>query len=175
MEAGGDIPTNFDPSALFSSMPGMGNIPTGGAGANQAAPAPAPVKSRATMIMDLTWTLIHFVSNLVLALYLGLHKSHEIAFNENGDIEATAVGEVPSSARLLWYFATLQLILQSSKFFFEARVPPPPSKIVSLASFLPQPFSSYIIMGVRYVRIVQTILQDFCLLLFIAGIASYFN
>lgn len=175
MEAGGDIPTNFDPSALFASMPGMGNIGAGGPGASQAPPPPVAVKSRATVMMDLTWTLIHFVSNLVLAFYLGLHKSHEIAFNENGEVEATAVGEVPSSARLLWYFATLQLILQSSKFFFEARVPPPPSKIVSLASFLPQPFSGYVIMGVRYVRIIQTILQDFCLLLFIAGIASYFN
>lgn len=175
MEAGGDIPTNFDPASLFSSMPGMGNLPAGGAGATQAPQQPAPTKSRTTLAIDLTWTLIHFISNFVLAFYLGLHKSHEIEFKDNGEVEATAIGDVPSSARLLWYFATLQLILQSSQFFLETRVPPPPSKIVSLASFLPQPFSGYIINGVRYVRIIQTISQDFCLLLFIAGVASYFN
>lgn len=175
MEGGGQpSEMNFDPSALFANMPGMGNL--GGAtdgGIPSQSPAVAPTVSRASLIADLSWTLIHVLSSLLLALYVGLHRGNKIAFNDDESVEASV--EAASPARLLWYFATLELVLQSSRFFLEHKLPPPPSKIAGYASLLPQPFAGYIITGLRYLRIIKTIAQDFCILLFIAGIASMFQ
>ena len=172
---GSGMPMDFDPSKLFASMPGMSGLEgMNSAGAGSASqPVPAVGSSRTNKIVDLSWTLVHFLSNFLLAIYLGLHRGNNINFTAEDSVEASA--EETSPARLLWYFATLELILQSSRFFLETRVPPAPSKIVSYASLLPQPFAGYIITGVRYLRIIQTIAKDFCLLLFIAGVASFLN
>lgn len=163
---------DFDPSALFASMPGMGNLggpPPGAAGAGPTSSPQALGVTRSSLIADLSWTVIHIVSSLLLALRIGLHRGN-VLLNEDGSVDAAA--SLGSPTKFLWYFATLELVLQSSRFFLEARLPPPPSKIASYASLLPQPFAGYIITGLRYIRIVRVIAQDFCILLFIAGVAS---
>lgn len=169
----GGMPMDFDPSKLFASMPGMGNFE---GMSNPGAPPPptmAPAPSRANVVADLIWTLVHLISMITLAMYAGLHKGGKVIFNDEDSIEASVTEASP--ARLLWYFATAELILQTSRFFMEAHLPPAPSKIANYASLLPQPFAGYIITGLRYLRILRTMAQDFCLLLFIAGVASYLN
>lgn len=173
----GGMPMDFDPSKLFAGMPGMGNLASlasqGAAAGGMSSPPLAPSSSRADLVAKTSWTIVHFLCTVFLAIYVGLHRGSNITFIDEDSVQASV--EDVSSARLLWYFATLELVLQSSRFFLEARLPPAPSKIASYASLLPQPFAGYIITGVRYLRIIRTIAQDFCLLLFIAGVASYFN
>lgn len=164
-EQGAEMPTDFDPSSLFASLPGMGNIPTGDIPSQQTVDV-----SQNTLSTNLAWTLLHFFSHLFLAFYVGLHNSTDFIYGDESNIGDAS--EIISS-RVFLYFATLQLILQSARFFFEAQIPPPPSMMISIVSMLPQPFSQYILTGLRYIRIAKTIVQDFCVLIFVAGIASY--
>lgn len=133
---------------------------------------------------DIFWSLIHFLIFLSLAIISGftfsqLRKTTTISVNEKIDEgsstileSADQVPETYSPSKLLWYFSTLELVLQTTRFFLENGAPPADSKITKLAVYLPHPFSGYLYTGARYIRMVRTIVQDFCLLLFVSGLYS---
>lgn len=180
----GGKPQDFnDFASQFASMMGMANPVAGGDGSGVASPgfadtplSPPPVPEPKSRRADLLWTALHFVMFLVLALSSRLVFSQAQQFSEQDVDLLYASSENPNAAaspsRLLWHFSTLELILQTSRFFLEHGAPPADSKLTKFASYLPHPFSSYLYTSARYVRMVKTIVQDFCLLLFVAGLYS---
>ncbi|ANB15069.1 hypothetical protein AWJ20_2689 [Sugiyamaella lignohabitans] len=165
----GDLPA--DPlaalSAMFGGADGAGGaFPFGDAGAGgfpgMAGNGPTGQKS-ATPVRksDVLWTLVHIVTSISLTVYFLLSRKAAIATNS-----------VPSSvsSSLVVLFCTAQVALHSARFVLEKGSPPSNSKIVSLASFLPNPFRQYVILLARYLHIGRVIVEDLCITLFVIGI-----
>ncbi|KAH8551709.1 hypothetical protein BGW37DRAFT_519984 [Umbelopsis sp. PMI_123] len=122
------------------------------------------------------WTLIHFVTMSLLGIYAVIsefkitgssHFAH-LMLNKEPD----SVFPYGPSFPLFWYFVTLELILQSSRLFYQKGQPPQSSILGSIAAYLPPPFSTGILLFLRYSLIWKCLVNDCCLLLFIVGMAQ---
>ncbi|VVT50416.1 uncharacterized protein SAPINGB_P002752 [Magnusiomyces paraingens] len=189
---GMSVPTSSNGSG-FSEPPST-PFPFGAQQQQQPPPPVTPEPSPKSSRTDLLWTALHFVVFSVLAITSGLVFSQRRQFTEldivrineyydpsfeylapPADNALDSASEAPPNLippKLLWYFSTLELVLQTSRFFIERGAPPADSKLTKFASYLPHPFNTYLYTGARYARMVKTIVQDFCLLLFIGGIYS---
>ncbi|CED83682.1 hypothetical protein [Phaffia rhodozyma] len=164
--AGGLFPPGFDPSA---GTEGQQDLMYSG------------VKSR----MDRVFTIAHFLGVLGLVVFVlgwweptvrerrartgfvGEWDRGNLAWNDKG-----AGVELP----VFWAFATLSLILQTTRvMLFRSR--PPPSKLLSLASpflpFLPAQLKGYLFTASRYISMVTQFGQDLCLLLFCVALGRW--
>lgn len=176
-------------ASQFASMMGMPAPPQNNAGGAGAPPVPPPPPvTPKSKFNDMVWTAIHFFLFTFLALFSGLTLSRATPFSDYEILSATEYDELSDTevdpnilalrglknSKLFLYFCTFELILQTTRFFLEKGAPPAGSMISTVASYLPQPFSGYLYTGARYIRIVGTIFQDFCVLLFVAGISTLF-
>lgn len=170
-------------ASQFASMMGM---PANGPNAPGSSNIPPPTAVPKSQKADLMWMILHFVVFVFLAITAGFGFSQLSAFgnvdvginNQSGDknVEPNALMlNTYSSSKLMWYFSTAELILQSTRFFIEKGAPPADSIIVTIANYIPYPFNEYFYNGARYIKMLRVIMQDFCVVLFVAGICSYFN
>lgn len=77
--------------------------------------------------------------------------------------------------QLFWYFALMELLLQSTRFLLEKGRPPQGSLLTKVAGFLPAPFSTYLSTLARYSVFLWAILADAGVVIFALGIASWWN
>lgn len=176
-------------ASQFASMMGMPNGagvgPDGAASPGAGIPSPTfttTVSTPKSRKADFFWILIHLVVFTFLALSSGFTFSQLSKFppeHSLGDIDGNSEPIVQittySASKLLLYFSTFELILQSTRFFLENGAPPADSTIAKFANYIPHPFNEYLYTGARYIKMVRTIVQDFCWLLFIGGLYSVFS
>lgn len=76
---------------------------------------------------------------------------------------------------MFWYFAVMELLLQSGRFMLEKGRPPQGSMLTTVAGFLPPPFNTYLATLARYSVFLWTILADAGIVIFVLGVASQWN
>ncbi|KAF8539928.1 hypothetical protein BDD12DRAFT_835998 [Trichophaea hybrida] len=123
---------------------------------------------------DMWWTVLHTLGAIVLSLWAlksnpGVFDGTEISRTESANL---ARSEKP---QLFWYFALMELLLQSGRFLLEKGRPPQGSMLTTVAGFLPPPFSIYLSTLARYSVFLWTILADAGVVIFALGIASWWN
>jgi hypothetical protein len=69
----------------------------------------------------------------------------------------------------------MELLLQSTRFLLEKGRPPQGSMLTTIAGFLPQPFSTYLSTLARYSVFLWAILQDAGVVIFVLGMAAWWN
>ncbi|KAK9248016.1 hypothetical protein V1506DRAFT_484623 [Lipomyces tetrasporus] len=115
------------------------------------------------------WRAVHIVSIILLGIYatigLGVKGSQmsrvESLGNRNGMV--------------FWYFATIELLLQSSRLLIEKGRSPSKSIFTKVAAYIPPPYSSYLHLAAQYTHIVANVITDFCLFLFLLGIYAWWQ
>ena len=124
------------------------------------------------------WQMIHAIFALSLGIYVaaGSSSSFTGSLAQRTQDPDVVDHEAPGS-HLFYWFATAQLILQSSRFFLErGRVAGSGSMVTTLAtSFLPEPWRSYVLVLSRYAVIYTTIMADAMVLVFVLGAVAWWR
>ncbi|KAI9283441.1 hypothetical protein BC943DRAFT_99953 [Umbelopsis sp. AD052] len=122
------------------------------------------------------WTLAHFVTMAMLGIYAIVAEFKANGRSHFANLILSNEPDSPFSSSsafpLFWYFVTLELILQSSRLFYQKGQPPPSSMLGTIAGYLPPPFSTGILLFLRYSLIWKCLVNDCCLLVFIIGMAQ---
>jgi len=120
------------------------------------------------------WTLLHAVVAMVVAV--GALTSGATPF-DGSEKQRIQSANVPASAKpqLFWYFGTMELVLQSTRFLMEKGRPPQGSMLTTVAGFLPPPFNTYLSTLARYSVFLWAILADAGVIIFALGVASWWN
>ncbi|KAK7207476.1 hypothetical protein BZA70DRAFT_271413 [Myxozyma melibiosi] len=160
-------------------MAGMEGAAAGASGAAGGNGAPASSSSAAGATASASgpdrsslWRTLHYFSVLGLGLYAAIVLG--VRGSQLSRIESTGAAGAANS-RIMWYFATIELMLQSSRFLIEKGRSPSKSIFTKIAFYVPPPYSSYLILAARYTHILTNLASDFSLLLFILGIAAWYR
>ncbi|CUS14973.1 unnamed protein product [Tuber aestivum] len=128
------------------------------------------------------WKALHVLGSLCLAVWVlrGTDWSFTGSALERAESANMTREEAPP---MFWYFATMELILQSSRFFLEKVErdsfylgrPPPGSWLTTIGGFLPYPFGTFLTTIARYSVIWTTLIADAGVLIFCLGMVSWWN
>ena len=118
------------------------------------------------------WRVVHALFALSLGLYItlstsftGTHLSRHTPVPAEHETTAAMI-----STPFFWIFSTGELLLQSSRYFFESGGKGVPTGIVgTMSQFLPMPWKGYLLLVLRYALIWSTIVEDAMVILFILG------
>lgn len=118
------------------------------------------------------WKLLHTLGALFLAIWslkvAGLGSEFDGSLKQR---EAVAY----TNAKFFYYFATMELVLQSSRFIIEKGKPPPGSMLSMIGQILPPHIGSYFITIARYSIIWTTVMSDAFVVVFVLGMAAWWN
>ncbi|EPS44973.1 hypothetical protein H072_1065 [Dactylellina haptotyla CBS 200.50] len=160
--SGGGIPPE-----LLSSMLGGGfgpGGPTAGDQPQQQQPEEAPFAK--------WWKLLHVLCSMLLGVYAVLNLPGRYTGSKADRLRFEDAPKIP----LLWYFATMELVLQSTRYLLVEKGGPPPGLILATISrFLPRPLGTAIITLSHYFKIFSTIWQDGLVLIFTIGMTGWVN
>jgi hypothetical protein len=150
------------------AFPGMPNMPPPG----QQVPDPTSGDPSAYL-----WRIIHAVFALSLGLYIAFttpftgtkleRAQSTLAFDpSNSALTATSV-------HFFYIFFTVEVLLQTSRFWMEkGRIQQ--TGIMGMAmKFLPEPYKGYLTLGSRYFRIWTTVSGDAMVCVFVLGICAW--
>ena len=172
-------------SQLMGGMPGGENgnsgMPPGlaamlGAGGAAGMAGNSPEQKQDTF--GNMWRIVHAVSALCLGLYVAISS---MAFTRNieGDSLRGGLGEsrTREGPNLFFIFATVELILQSSRFFLERNSGGGKlgGWIGLIAGFLPEPYRGYVALIGRYARIWGTVVEDAMVVVFVIGCMAWWR
>ena len=154
----------------------LGGDSTSGQGATQGH-SQQPEASKELRI-DALWRIVHAVVALALAVYVTMTALNVPGLSTPPRTErgGTIIAASPA-VNLFWAFATVELLLQSTRYFLERRQARSPAGrlIGTLATFLPPPWKGYLLLALRYRGIWSTIVDDGCVIIFIVGVMSWFH
>ncbi|KAI8329832.1 hypothetical protein BC941DRAFT_442016 [Chlamydoabsidia padenii] len=161
---GGGFP--FNP-ALLASMTGGG--PTDASTAPMQQVADPSVKY---------WNVIHLVSMMLLGIYgvymewttAGMDRLAKLLRPDASEIYTLT--HSGAYVPLFWYFATIELCLQSARLFYQQGTMPTNSTLGMIATQLPFPLNTMITVLLRYRLIWSCLVQDCCILVFVVGFAQ---
>lgn len=182
---GGGLPNADDPiMKMMQQMLGGGQA-SDGPGGMASFPGMAPMglagQQGASAAADATayvWRIVHAVFALGLGLYMavttpftGTKLARELSAFANAT-EATAWHQ--SSIRFFYIFATAEVLLQTSRFFFfEKGRAQTPGVLGMVMGFLPEPWKGYLALVLRYSRIWTTVSADAMVCVFVLGVAVW--
>lgn len=122
------------------------------------------------------WRIVHAVFSFGLAAYVALTSTFDgsklsrsaSAFGQDHDDEAAAVGR-----RLFYIFATVEVMLQTTRFFVERGQLQQGGIMGTLATVLPEPFAGYVRLAGRYSVIYTTVVADAMVVVFVLGAMAW--
>ncbi|MCJ1447696.1 MAG: hypothetical protein MMC23_008207 [Stictis urceolatum] len=158
---------NALPPALASLLSGMGSAP----------PPRSPGARRAY-----TWKILHALSAFSLAGYIlltypfsGTLASRSLDTSRYSLTPEGAGGAATGPAvGIFWLFATVQLVLQSSRFFLE-RGEGGEGMLGKVASFLPEVWGERVRVAGRYAGIWTTLVGDAMCVVFVLGVVAWWR
>ena len=119
---------------------------------------------------DYLWRIFHIISSLSLAFYA------VSSFHITGSKFAReTIVEGNTGQQLFWIFTTLELVLQSSRYFIDGGRPPPSGILATAGQLLPPPWGDYLRILSRYRIIYTTVVSDALLIIFVLGCAAWWN
>ncbi|KAI9775810.1 MAG: hypothetical protein M1839_000861 [Geoglossum umbratile] len=122
------------------------------------------------------WKILHAIFAFVLAVYIVIATSF-VGTRASRLQGAPQLQVIPGvkGVNFFWLFATVELVLQSTRFFLEKGRAPRDSWMGKIASYLPPPFADYLVTLARYVVIFNMIVQDGMLIIFVLGCVAWWN
>ncbi|KAF8863543.1 hypothetical protein BDZ45DRAFT_615210 [Acephala macrosclerotiorum] len=125
------------------------------------------------------WRIIH----AVFALGLGLYIAFTTMFSGTRiDRERSALGYSseegviqPAAVHFFWIFATVEVLLQSSRFFLEKGRVQQGGIMGMITGFLPEPYKGYLLWFSRYSRIWTTVTGDAMVCVFVLGACAWWK
>ncbi|KAI5791678.1 hypothetical protein DFH27DRAFT_602910 [Peziza echinospora] len=121
------------------------------------------------------WAVLHTVCSLFLVV-VSLRNSGWGGGFDGSLEEREARGTLTAdSSKFFYSFATMELVLQSARFFLEKGRPPPGSMLSMVGQFLPHPFGMYLITAARYSVIWTTVVNDALLIIFVLAGVAWWN
>ncbi|KAF4544571.1 Sad1 interacting factor 1 protein [Lasiodiplodia theobromae] len=166
---GGGAPGAEDP--MMKMMQAM----MGGGAPGQAAAQQQQQKQTSSAYV---WRIVHAVFSFGLAAYVALTSTFDgsklsrsaSAFGQDHDEEAAAVGR-----RLFYIFATVEVLLQTTRFFVERGQLQQGGIMGTLATVLPEPFAGYVRLAGRYSVIYTTVVADAMVVVFVLGAMAWWK
>jgi len=116
------------------------------------------------------WRIVHAICALLLALY-----AVSTSMFTGSRLARASLTDGAALPQLFWMFTTVQLILQSSRYFIDRGQLPVPGIFGTIASFLPAPYNNYLRMVARYSIIYTTIVSDAMIIIFVLGCMAWWN
>jgi hypothetical protein len=126
------------------------------------------------------WRIVHAVFALSLGLYIALttpftgtkFERERSGFQSNlAGVDGTPL--TTSSIHFFYMFATAEVLLQSSRFWLEKGRVQHGGILGTIMGFLPQPWSGYLALILRYSRIWTTVSGDAMVLVFVLGVCAW--
>merc|ERR1711977_466373 len=159
----------------------MGGMPGEGAGGMPSFPGMPPMPGQAAAPGDpyaYLWRIVHAVFALGLGLYIAFatpFTGAKIARERSGLGFAGGDDVVisPSSVHFFWIFATVEVLLQTSRFFFEKGRVQQGGIMGMVMGFLPEPWKGYLALVARYSRIWTTVSGDAMVCVFVLGVCAW--
>lgn len=153
--------------------PGLADMFAGGVPGAEGSQQPAPSSSA------YLWRILHFVVATGLALYTitnttftGSKRSRDLSsFSHN----APSSLDKNFGQQLFFWFATAEVVLQSSRFFIERGQLTQPGMLGTLSNMLPQPWGGYVRTVGRYSIIYTTVVADAMVVVFVLGVMAWWR
>lgn len=139
----------------------------GGLGGQQQPPVPA---SNSTRI----WRITH----AIFALLLGIYAATSFTFtgSSTGRLHHPSTSTIPLPApKLFWIFTTIELVLQSSRYFVDGGRPAASGILATIGRFLPEPYANYVRIFGRYSIIYTSIVSDAMVVVFVLGVVAWWR
>jgi hypothetical protein len=173
MMAGG-APGAGDPNAQLP--PGLAQMFGGGI---PGAPGQETQQQQAPSSSAYLWRILHFVISLSLALFVTLNSSFTGAKRardlSNLTYNAPLSLERNFGSQLFYWFATAEVVLQSSRFFIERGRLSHPGLVGTLSNILPEPWAGYLRIAGRYSVIYTTVVADAMVVVFVLGVMAWWK
>ena len=160
-----------DPNAKPPDIPPMLKRMLAGGSPNKEDLAPPPTGS------VYMWKVVHAIFAFILASYIAwtsTFNGSKLARSQSVYTEEAGYGLGP---RLFFIFCTAELLLQSSRYFAEKGQLQGNGMLAMVANsgFLPEPWAGYVRVTGRYVGIVQTVVADAMMIVFVFGVLSWWQ
>lgn len=179
----GGPPGEEDPMMKMLQQMMGGGIPGEGMNGMPSFPGmpgqPAPGTASADPYAYL-WRIVHAVFALSLGFYIALTTTFTGTKFERERSGFTAkiagdetAGLTSSSIHFFWIFATAEVLLQSSRFWFEKGKVQQGGILGTVMGFLPEPWKGYLALILRYSRIWTTVSGDAMVLVFVLGVCTW--
>jgi len=168
---GGDDPI----MAMMQQMMGGAGGPGGGGGlppglAEMLGGGGFPGQSKAAADPTVKlWRIVHAVCALMLSLY----AVSSVTFS--GSKVARDYPDLAGPPRLFWMFATMQLVLQSTRYFMDGGHLPPSGILGTVGQFLPEPYANYVRIFSRYSVYYTALVSDLSIIVFIFGVTAWWK
>lgn len=117
------------------------------------------------------WRIIHGL----FALSLGFYTLGSYQFNGSRISRLPLDSSQSSQAGIFWIFTTVELILQSSRFFLEKGKVGQSGMLAMVANFLPMPWKGYVALISRYGSIYTRVVEDAMVIVFILGMMAWWQ
>jgi hypothetical protein len=119
------------------------------------------------------WRIAHAICSFALAVYVVITSSF------TGSKVARSVPKVREedgfASRLFLYFATVELVLQTSRYFVEKGQLPRSGLMGALSRLLPEPYAGYVRLIGRYSVIWTTLVADAMVVVFVLGVVAWWK
>jgi GET complex subunit GET2 len=154
----------------------MGGIPGEGPGGMPSFPGmPGAPAEQAADPYAYLWRIIHAVFALGLGLYIALTTtfSGTKIERERSGLAFAESGVSAASVHFFWIFATVEVLLQSSRFMMEKGRSQQAGIVGMIMGFLPEPYKGYLALVMRYSRIWTTVSGDAMVCVFVLGVCAW--
>ncbi len=123
------------------------------------------------------WRIVHAIFALMLAGYIALTSTFNGTKLGRSQSVYTEEAGYGLGGRLFFIFCTAELVLQSSRYFFEKGQLQGNGILAKIANsgFVPEPYAGYVRTAGRYLGIVQTIMADAMVIVFVFGILAWWQ
>lgn len=121
------------------------------------------------------WRIVHAIFSLTLAMYVVLTTPFTGTKEARYASVYSLEDEQRFRQRLFYLFATVEVVLQSSRYFIEKGQIAPSGIMGTLAQFLPMPYAGWIKVVGRYGVIYTTLVADAMLVVFVLGAMAWWK
>lgn len=173
---GQGLPRGEDPiMAMMQQMMGGSGGPGGGAGippglASMLGGGGIPGQAKAPVDPTvIIWRIVH----AVCALLLGIYTVSSMTFS--GSKVAREYSDLAGPPKLFWMFTTMELVLQSTRYFMDGGHLPPSGILGTVGQFLPEPYSGYVRMFGRYSVYYTAVMSDVSVVIFVLGLTAWWK
>jgi hypothetical protein len=156
--------------------PGLAQMFGGGGGG---APGQEAQQQQAPSSSAYLWRILHFVISLSLGLYVALNSTFTGAKRardlSNLTYNSPLSLERNFGSQLFYWFATAEVVLQSSRFFIERGRLSHPGFVGTMSNILPEPWGGYLRIVGRYSVIYTTVVADAMVIIFVLGVMAWWK
>ena len=159
--------------------PGLANLFGGAGGGMPGAPGQEQMQQQAPSSSAYLWRILHFIVSLALAIYVTLNTTFTGSKRARDLSHLTYKSPLSTErnfgAQLFYWFATAEVVLQSSRYFIERGRLTQPGLMGTLSQVLPEPWAGYLRVVGRYSVIYTTVVADAMVIVFVLGVMAWWK